>query len=90
MTRAAGYTTFLFALPSFWESAGRILDLAGVTNGLNLLGEATDPLALAADWAALGEDFRNALGDALPGGTPGEVGALLLIALALAARGPDG
>ncbi|MEN2982050.1 MAG: hypothetical protein ABDH20_05650 [Thermus sp.] len=89
MTQATKYSTFLFALPKFPESIGRPLDLAGATNELNLLGEATDRLALAADWAALGEDFRNALGD-VTAGTEGKetLGALLLLlaSLVLAAK----
>lgn len=68
MTKATKYSTYLFGLPSLAEFFGRVLDLAGATSELNLLGEpgeageVNDLLAIAADWAAIGEDFWTALG----------------------------
>jgi hypothetical protein len=68
VSKATKYSTHLFALPSLAESFGRVLDLAGATSELNLLGEpgeareVDDLLAIAADWAAVGEDFWAVLG----------------------------
>jgi hypothetical protein len=68
LNRASKYSTYLFAMPTLAESLGRVLDLAGATSELNLLGEPgeagwlDDLLAIAADWAAIGEDFWAALG----------------------------
>jgi hypothetical protein len=68
LSRATKYSTYLFAMPTLAESFGRVLDLAGAMSELNLLGEPgeagwlDDLLAIAADWAAIGEDFWAALG----------------------------
>jgi hypothetical protein len=83
LSRASKYSTHLFTLPGLAESFGRVLDLAGATSELNLLGElgeageVADLLAIAADWAAIGEDFWTALG--------AEVGEEKLAVLALLA-----
>jgi hypothetical protein len=67
-SRATKYSTYLFAIPSLWESLSRPFDLAGATSELNFLGEpgewgeVDDLLTIAADWAAIGEDFWEALG----------------------------
>ena len=68
LSRATKYSTYLFSLPTFAESFSRLFDLAGATSELNLLGEpgeaskVNDLLAIAADWAAVGEDFWAATG----------------------------
>jgi len=68
LSKASKYSTYLFALPGLAESLGQVLDLAGAMSELNLLGEpgeaeeVDDFLAIAADWAAIGEDFWTALG----------------------------
>jgi hypothetical protein len=64
LSKASKYSTYLFALPGLTESLGRVLDLAGAMSELNFLGEpgVDDLLAIAADWAAIGEDFWAALG----------------------------
>ncbi len=64
LSRASKYSTYLFALPGLAESFGRVLDLAGAMSELNFLGEpgVDDLLAIAADWAAIGEDLWAALG----------------------------
>jgi hypothetical protein len=69
LTRATKYSTYLFAFPTLAESLSRFFDLAGATSELNLLGEPgewgeiDDLLAIAADWAAIGEDFWAAIGE---------------------------
>jgi hypothetical protein len=68
LSRSTKYSTYLFAIPFLWESLSRPFDLAGATSELDFLGEpgewgeVDDLLAIAADWAAIGEDFRGALG----------------------------
>ncbi len=68
ITRATKYSTYLFAFPTLAESLSRLFDLAGATSELNLLGElgeaaeVNDLLAIAADWAAIGEDLWAAIG----------------------------
>jgi hypothetical protein len=86
LSPASKYSTHLFALPSFAESFGRVLDLAGATSELNLLdelgeaGEVADLVAIAADWAAIGEDFWAALGAEA---SREDLGALALLAAVL-------
>jgi hypothetical protein len=69
LPRATKYSTYLFAFPTPEESFSRPFDLAGATSELNLLGEpgeaewVNDLLAIAADWAAIGEDFWAAIGE---------------------------
>jgi hypothetical protein len=69
MNRATKYSTYLFSVPSLAESLSFPFDLAGAMSELNLLGEPgeagaiNDFLAIAADWAAIGEDFRAAFAD---------------------------
>ncbi len=71
ISRATKYSTYLFSLPSLAESLSFPFDLAGVMSELNLLGEPgeaeagaiNDFLAIAADWAAIGEDFKAAFAD---------------------------
>ncbi|KPD31550.1 hypothetical protein AN926_06015 [Thermus scotoductus] len=82
MSNATRYSTFLFSLPGLAESIGRPLDLAGATSQLNFLGEHTDRLALAADWAAIGEDLRAVL-DEVPLGKEERLNALILALLKL-------
>jgi hypothetical protein len=66
MSRATKYSTYLFSLPSLAESLSFLFDVAGAMSELNLLGEPgeagviNDLLAIAADWAAIGEDFWDA------------------------------
>jgi hypothetical protein len=53
---------FLFAQPSYLSGAARIFDIGGALNEYNDLptGEEADALALALDWAMVGEDIRAA------------------------------
>ncbi len=66
MSRATKYSTYLFSLPSLAESLSFPFDLAGAMSELNFLGEPgeagaiNDLLAIAADWAAIGEDLKAA------------------------------
>ncbi len=57
------YTDFLYARPSFLEGVGRLLDFGGTLNVYNASGstEEADARALAADWAAVGEDMWDAI-----------------------------
>jgi hypothetical protein len=57
------YARFLFAEPSFWEGASRVVDLANALNVYNesLTPEQADALAMWADWSAVGDDIRRAI-----------------------------
>ncbi len=57
---------FLFAHPSFWGGAARVLDLAGVMVEFNqsLTPEQADEIAMRADWQGVGDDLRTALASA--------------------------
>ncbi len=95
LTRATKYSTYLFSLPTFAESFSRLFDLAGATSELNLLGEpgeageVDDLLAIAADWAAVGEDFWAAIGAEVDQGYKGNPALLALLA-ALLGSSKDG
>lgn len=54
---------FLFARPSFWGGAARVLDLAGVMLEFNQspTPEQADAIAMRADWQAVGDDLRSVL-----------------------------
>ncbi len=59
------YTDFLYARPSFLEGCARVFDFA---NSLSVYNTSTDPeagdkRALWADWHAIGDDLRAAMGD---------------------------
>lgn len=56
-------TDFLFARPSFWSGAARVLDFAGTLQTYNTSREAeeADRRALRADWNAVGDDMRWAI-----------------------------
>jgi hypothetical protein len=95
LTRATKYSTYLFAFPNLAESLSRIFDLAGATSELNLLGkpgeagEVNDLLAIAADWAAIGEDFWAAIGAEVDQSGKEDL-ALLALLVALLSSGEDG
>lgn len=54
---------FLFAQPSYLSGVARIFDFGGALNEYNDLptGEEADALALALDWAVVGDDIRAAM-----------------------------
>lgn len=56
------YSDFLFPAPDPYYSAGQILDLLGTPQHYNVSDgpDEADRLALARDWAAVGEDLRQA------------------------------
>jgi hypothetical protein len=89
LDRATKYSTYLFALPTLAESLSRPFDLAGVTSELNLLGEPgeageiNDLLAIAADWAAIGEDFKAAFAGEVNRSSEKELAASVLLAIIL-------
>jgi hypothetical protein len=89
LTRATKYSTYLFAFPTLAESFSRLFDLAGATSELNLLsepgeaGEVNDLLAIAADWAAIGEDFRAAIGAEVDQSDQRDLALLALLATLL-------
>lgn len=89
LDRATKYSTYLFALPTLAESLSRPFDLAGVTSELNLLGEPgevgeiNDLLAIAADWAAIGEDFKAAFAGEVNRASERELAASVLLAIIL-------
>ena len=53
----------LFATPSFWSGAARVLDLGGTFDVYRTSESDTlaDEHALAADWAVVGGDLRRVL-----------------------------
>ncbi|HVA50223.1 MAG TPA: hypothetical protein VNH11_27965 [Pirellulales bacterium] len=55
-------STFLFARPSFFEGAARLVDFGGFLNEYNYSASEreADNLALWADWTAAGNDVRAA------------------------------
>jgi hypothetical protein len=56
-------STFLFAMPRWFEGLARIVDLGSTFDQYNVAsspGEA-DARALAQDWAAVGDDLRVAM-----------------------------
>ncbi len=55
-------TGFLFATPSFWSGAGRLLDLWGKFDDYNVGRSSTeaDMRALYSDWRIVGQDLRDA------------------------------
>jgi hypothetical protein len=89
LTRAMKYSTYLFALPTLAESLSRLFDLAGATSELNLLGEpgeageVNDLLAIAADWAAIGEDLWAAIGAEVDQNDQRDLALLALLAALL-------
>ena len=56
-------TGFLFARPAFWSGMGAVLDLGGTMEIFNESAspDEADTLALANDWAAVGNDIRSAM-----------------------------
>lgn len=64
MDKNIKYTDFLFARPSFWEGMGRVIDFGNALQEYNTSssGSAADERALKADWQAVGEDMRKAMG----------------------------
>ena len=54
---------FLFARPSFLEGMARVVDWSGSLNRYNTMPspEEADAVAMAADWAAVGEDLYRAV-----------------------------
>jgi len=57
-------TDYLFAHPSFLGGMARCLDLGDTLTEYNqaLTGEQADRVAIQADWMAVGEDIRVAIG----------------------------
>ncbi len=53
----------LFALPSFWSGAARVLDLGGTFDVYKTAasGALADQEALAGDWLAVGRDMEQAM-----------------------------
>lgn len=58
------FTSFLFARPSFIEGASRVVDIGNTMSEYNRSAtpNEADMRALMADWAAIGEDLRGAIG----------------------------
>ncbi len=58
------HSDFLYARPSFLEGLARIVDLGGTMNEYNasLTGQDADAIAIWMDWAAIGQDMRDAIG----------------------------
>ena len=56
-------STFLFALPTWQEGAGRLVDFADTMTEYNRTSPPQDPdaRATAQDWLAVGEELRAAL-----------------------------
>jgi hypothetical protein len=60
-------STFVFAVPTWADGAGRIMDIAGVFDDYNKVGtpEQADAFMLYLDWMAIGEDMKVAIRKAL-------------------------
>ncbi len=58
------YSDLLYARPSLMEGIARILDIGHTMNEYNgsHTGEEADTIAIWSDWAAIGQDFRDAMG----------------------------
>jgi hypothetical protein len=58
------FSSFLFARPSFTEGVARIMDIGNTMSEYNLTQTPSeaDLRAFMADWAAIGEDLRGAIG----------------------------
>ena len=59
------HSDFLYARPSFLEGVARIIDMGGTLNEYNSSrsGQEADAVALRSDWAAIGQDMRDAIGE---------------------------
>ncbi len=64
------YSTVLFATPTWMEGVGRLLDFGDTLTTYNVAAtpEQTDAIAMWADWAAVGQDIRNACTASLTSG----------------------
>jgi len=53
----------LFARPSFWEGAARVLDLGATLQSYNeqYTPSEADTAAMLSDWVTTGEDLRSAI-----------------------------
>lgn len=56
-------TFYLFALPSYWEGFGRMLDFGGVLSEYNgsPSPRVADNIAILNDWLAVGLDLRGSI-----------------------------
>lgn len=56
-------TDFLFARPSFFSGAARVLDIGGVFSEFNFSrsSEEADFRAILSDWRAVGSDLQRAM-----------------------------
>lgn len=56
-------TDFLYARPSFFEGAARVLDFTGTLTEYNqsITPDQADAIALRMDWAMVGQDLKNAM-----------------------------
>ena len=59
------FSSFLFARPSFLTGIARLVDLFGVFDAYNVSSTpaAADTRATAADWMAIGADFRTVMNE---------------------------
>lgn len=57
------YSGYLFPTPDPYYAAGQVLDLLGTPQHYNFSSTEAeaDRLAIASDWAAVGEDLRQAM-----------------------------
>ncbi len=64
ITMRGGFrSAFLFAVPTWQEGAGRLVDLANALTAYNVTNPPEDPdaRALAQDWRAVGDELRAAI-----------------------------
>ncbi|MGL4608379.1 MAG: hypothetical protein ACRCYY_01660, partial [Trueperaceae bacterium] len=61
MNSKAERTDLLYATPSFWSGAARVLDLFGVFDRYNQSQspEEADAKAIASDWIMVGQDLKK-------------------------------
>jgi hypothetical protein len=72
MNRDTYRATFLFALPTWREGVGRLIDFANTLSEYNRTGGVEDPdaRAIAQDWLAVGDSLRSAMNDVGSNGRP--------------------
>lgn len=66
------YSSYLFAIPSFAEGIGSLIDFGDTLTNYNSMPspEIADAVALRSDWAAVGDDLASVISQAQEGRLP--------------------
>lgn len=59
------HSTYLFAMPSWKEGVGRLVDFGGTLDGYNFSRD-PDSTSIEMDWRAVGNDMRSAIAQHVP------------------------